>query len=275
MAVISSYNFFGLDIEVHKEVVPAVPHPRTQINLIRGGDWRILGGGAVVETGGAGNLLTAMYPVSDREWDFKAKDHMIASPAALKANCFAAQVPQADYMIVQDTSPAAVNHPTAEAHLPPGFILIGGGARVNWEQTGGAGNLLYASRPGIGESWYAAAKDHVTPNPSTITAFAIGLSESFLSSMRLRVVRIRATSEVPVPHPAVTCGIHERWGTLVSGGAEIHWGGAGSLLTASCPRTIGPNPPSGLYIWEAKGKDHMNPDPSTIDVWCLALVPRG
>ena len=272
MALIDQYVFNGLKIELHGQWSSVDAHPHLAMNVPL--NLRILGGGAAVETSGAGSLLTRSYPHTGTEWDAKAKDHEIASLARLFVCCIAAEIPPADYWIEESTSPAPVNHPTAQATLPPEFVLVGGGARANWEATGGAGSLLYASRPGIGQSWYAAAKDHRIANPATVTAFAIGVRRSFLNSLGLTVVRVRANSLEAMPHPIVGCGIEDdQLAALVSGGAETNWTGAGSLLTTSSPDALpGGPPPSHPYAWRAQGKDHLDPDPSTITAWGLALV---
>jgi hypothetical protein len=70
--------------------------------------------------------------------------------------------------------PAA--HPSLTVLLPPGFRVVGGGARDSWS---GAGNLLTASHPvfqGGQEGWFGAGKDHVVSDPARITVWAIGLS---------------------------------------------------------------------------------------------------
>jgi hypothetical protein len=53
-----------------------------------------------------------------------------------------------------------------------GYVLVGGGAKVNWE---GAGNLLTASYPDAQGGWTAASKDHVSPDPAVIVAYALGV----------------------------------------------------------------------------------------------------
>jgi hypothetical protein len=50
--------------------------------------------------------------------------------------------------------------------------------------------------------------------------------------------------------------------------------GAGSLLTASVPANPSGSP-AGPYLWTARGKDHLLPDPSIISAWGLALVSCG
>jgi len=211
-----------------------------------------------------------MFPASGMDWEARAKDHDLPSPATIRVACFAASVPPADHLIVDATSPAPVNHPDATAMLPPGFVLVGGGARVNWDDREAPGSLLWASRPAAGQGWYAAAKDHKYPSPATVTAFAIGVASGFLASRGLTVVRFHGDSHPAVPHPGADCGA-EAGPALIAGGAETHWRGDGSLLTGSVPA----NPsgvPAGPYLWTARGKDHVLPDPATISAWGLALV---
>ncbi len=275
MALTASYTFHGLMIELHedKTSTPA-PHPAITMNITTG--LPILGGGAVVDYGnGPGSVLTAMFPASSVDWQARAKDHGVPSPATIGVSCFAASVPPAEYVIVDATSPSPVNHPDATAMLPPGFVLVGGGARANWEAREAPGSLLWASRPAAGQGWYAAAKDHIYPSPSTVTAFAIGVTSSFLASRGLTVVRFHGDSYPAVPHPGADCEA-EAGPALIAGGAETHWRGAGSLLTTSVPvNPSAPPIPAGPYLWTARGKDHILSDPSTISAWGLALVSCG
>lgn len=270
MALTASYTFHGLTIELHedKTTTPA-GHPAITMSVTTGR--LILGGGAVVDYGnGPGSLLTAMFPTSGTDWEARAKDHGLSSPATIGVACFAASIPLSDYLIVDATTPSLVNHPDATAMLPPGFVLVGGGARANWERTEGPGSLLWASRPAAGQGWYAAAKDHMYPGPSTVTAFAIGVTRSFLASRGLTVVRFHGDSHPVAAQPGADCGA-EDGPALVGGGAQTHWRGAGSLLTASVPANPSGSP-AGPYLWTARGKHHLVPDPSTISAWGLALV---
>ncbi len=238
MAKIDEYPFGKLTIQLHAVTTdPPAPHPHIAPNVPA--DFRILGVGAAVDPPDAASFLTAMWPVSSSEWDVAAKDHIVPSPARVTAFCVAA-------------------------------LLVGGGARVNWNPATDAGSLLYASRPGTGQSWHAAAKDHMIPSPATVTAFAIGLSRRFLDDAGLTVVRMRAESMTQVASPEASCGVNDAAATLIAGGAETHWSGPGSLLTQSglMPSAAGPRP----WLWAARGTEHQAPDPSTVTSWALALV---
>lgn len=267
MTLTTTYTFHGLTIELHEDkTTTTAPHPTIAMSTT---GLPILGGGAFVDYGnGPGSLLTAAFPASPTgtDWEARAKDHGQSSPATIGVACIAVSIPPPDYTIMDATS-APAPHPDATAMLPAGYVLVGGGARANWE---GTGSLLWASRPAAGQGWYAAAKDHVYPSPATVTAFAIGVTRSFLAARGLTVVRFRADSYPVVPHPGVDCRA-EDGPALVGGGAETHWQGAGSLLTASVPVNAS-GTAAGPYLWTARGKDHLVADPSTISAWGLALV---
>jgi hypothetical protein len=167
-------------------------------------------------------------------------------------------IPRDDYIIVrQDSVPA--QHPFTEAVLPGGFILVGGGAVANWT---GVGSLLFASHPGGGNSWVAAAKDHVSPEVTTVTAFAIGLKQSFLQRARLNIIQAEPTSGTRTAHPSVSAALPHGF-RLFCGGGRANWGGAGSLLTASYPLD--------RHIWEVRSKDHEISDPSTVTAWAIGV----
>ena len=93
MALTASYTFHGLTIELHedKTTTPAA-HPTIAMSITSG--LPILGGGAVVDYGsGPGSLLTAMFPTSGTNWEARAKDHGLSSPATIGVACFAASIP--------------------------------------------------------------------------------------------------------------------------------------------------------------------------------------
>ena len=56
-------------------------HPTTQVTIPSG--YMLTGGGALNHWGGAGNLLTTSFPISDRTWLAKGKDHVTASLSSI------------------------------------------------------------------------------------------------------------------------------------------------------------------------------------------------
>ena len=262
MALIDSYDIGELHIELHSHTSDFAQHPGVRIEVPMG--YRVLGGGAVVNWHGEGNLLTSIYPDGDRVWVATAKDHKKASSASVTGYCIAgrmkdgSRIPNDDYVIVrQDSVPA--NHPSTEVVLPSGWILVGGGARANWSSFG---SLLVASHPGGGNSWIASAKDHISPDVATISAYAIGVKQSFLDRVGLKVNQKNQTSGTATAYPSVSC-VLEHGFRLLSGGAKTNWKGTGNLLTASFPQD--------RHKWVARGKDHMKSSPCTITAWCVGI----
>ena len=147
------------------------PHPSVELTVPAG--YKIIGGGAFDHWSGEGSLLTASYPKGPQTWFAAGKDHEKSDPASITAFALALYDPnnEWDVIIRQETSDPA-SHPQAVATLPGGYTLTGGGAFVDWH---GAGNLLTASFPNSDNSWEARSKDQDIPDPSPITAFAIGV----------------------------------------------------------------------------------------------------
>jgi hypothetical protein len=152
------------------------PHPEAETG-VPSNDFVLVGGGFRVDWHGAGNLATASFPSTEFSWKARSKDHHIPDPSNLRvfAICLRRNLPvgQVTTFIARSDALQAP-HPAAVATLPPGFALTGGGGEVHFN---GAGNLLWKLEPAtsINPNFSAASKDHITPDPSTITAYALGI----------------------------------------------------------------------------------------------------
>jgi hypothetical protein len=230
-------------------------HPSVDLTVPQG--FKIVGGGALDNWNGAGNLLTASFPKGPNTWSVAGKDHEVSSPASITAFALALEDPnnEWDVIITQETSDPAP-HPQAVAILPQGFTLTGGGAFVDWH---GAGNLLTASFPNSDNSWEARSKDHDISDPSRITAFAIGARPRSGNQTLIHI--IDSATGVSAPHPNARTCLAPEW-RLSGGGALDQWSGAGNLLTASFPHG---------NCWFALGKDHLHPSPAAITVFAIGL----
>lgn len=265
MALIDSFDIGELTIQIHVHTSDFSQFPGVRIEVPDG--YRILGGGACVNWFGCGNLLTGMFPEGDRVWIVTAKGDKLPCTATVTGYCVAARmkdgssIPVEDYDIIrQDSEP--VEQPSAEAILPKGWVVIGGGARANWT---GEGSLLFASHPGERNSWIASAKDHITQEVATVSAFAIGVKKSLLDEAGLTIFQKKKTSAAPIAHPNVNCVLDPGF-QIVCGGAKTNWNGAGSLLTASFPQD--------RRTWVARGMDHRRSDPATITAWAIGLSKK-
>lgn len=248
----------ALSVKLFSETSPLAAHPEVRVTVPAG--YKIISGGAHVIYDGPGNMLTASYPAGTSAWVAQSKDHEQASPARLEAWAVALYDPNDEWevSIVSETSSPA-SHPSVSVTLPASYTMTGGGAQVHWS---GAGNLLTASYPQTSRTWQARSKDHIKPDPATLTVYAIG---------------IRPRNGTPAPpnfiftspsgrenHPTTTASVQSGY-VLVGGGAYAQWQGAGSLLTGSYP--------NGAGGWIAASKDHVIPDPAAIIAYAIGIRP--
>lgn len=113
----------------------------------------MLGGGAVVNTAGAGQLLTAIMP-TNAGWVGKSKDHIVSSPGSISVQTFS-----------MPSCPAGLGYCVASR------IGATSGPSPTGYHTQSAGPALYGSEvviaPG-GEAFfngYGRMLSHLTPNP--------------------------------------------------------------------------------------------------------------
>jgi len=161
------------DVRIVSATSSPASHPVASVTLPDG--YTMTGGGAVAHWTSNGSLLTASYPQSSRSWQARSKDHIKPDPAALTVYVIGIRprngASPPENFIVKSQS-ARLSHPNTTATLPAGYLLVGGGAAVDWQ---GAGNLLTASYPDGGDGWIAFSKDHLVADPAVITAYAIGV----------------------------------------------------------------------------------------------------
>jgi hypothetical protein len=238
-------------------------------------DMVVIGGGALAgdENGmpiEPGALLTASYPNDQLSaWVASSKDHMQPCPHFLTVYAIGLSIQGmsraslADAVSVSIADSGQGAHPEATAAVPDGFLLVGGGFRVDWN---GAGNLGTASFPSSNYTWAARSKDHEVPDPANIRSYAICLRE-FLPVGRA-VTTVAAADSSFEPHPASSANLPNGF-ALTGGGAEVHWRGAGNLLWKLQPTIT-----SGYQGFAAASKDHDQPDPATITTYALGIQIR-
>lgn len=153
------------------------PHPESEAG-IPGNDYVLVGGGFRVDWEGYGSLATASFPATEYSWKSRAKDHSVSDPASIRSYAIGIRKDLAEIGHVVNaitrSDGGQSHHPQAIASVEPDFALTGGGAEVHWD---GYGSMLWNLAPSTSQdpSFSAGAKDHLHPDPSTITAFAIGI----------------------------------------------------------------------------------------------------
>jgi hypothetical protein len=235
--------------------------------------YKILSGGAKVDLpgGGAGDLLTASYPISTNQWAAKAKDCRYAGTTIVTAFALAVYDPY-DWLDVKVYSQESGQSqtPSASAGVPrvtpdSDYALTGGGAETIWD---GPGSYLTASYPTTDNSgnpvWCAASKDHLEPCSAIMKTYAIGVkwSDKAPGTPSPIVAEISQNESNPVQHPSVTVGAPS--GTvMVGGGAYDNYRGDGNLLVQSYP--------ANGETWSATGTDHVAVSPGTLTVYAIGV----
>lgn len=163
-------------IEVFSRTCEISSRPDEQVVVPQ--EYKMLSGGALVNRADQGVLLTASFPEKDNTWRALAKDHAIADSATMTVYAIALYDPDDlwEVKITRNTG-AAEGHPHAEVNVSDGYVMVGGGAKVNWT---GSGNLLTASYPQDTETWWANARDHKEEDPSSITVYCLGVKVSMV-----------------------------------------------------------------------------------------------
>jgi vibriolysin len=253
-----------LTIAVFERYATSAAGTNTNFSVTVPSDFVVIGGGGEGKEAPAGNLLTASYPDSGlTSWLVSTKDHTTSDPAQVRAWAVGLKVAGLTpaqlrtYLTVSAATSGVVAHADVVASLPAGYVLAGGGIKVNWS---GAGNMATASAPYTATSWRARSKDHDVSSPASATAYAIGINGSIPGVGTITNVINSGTSAV-VGHPAYTTGLST--GYALSGcGAFVNWSGAGNLLWRIKPVNSG---------CAAASKDHDNASPASITTYALGL----
>lgn len=155
----------------------------------------------------------------------------------------------------------------AAVNVDQGFVMIGGGALVNYG--GGYGGLLTECRPlddNNFSTWVASSKDQEVASPHTLTVYVIGLRLRNVSSSVLKnYLTINSTTSISSAFPNTSVSVPTGY-KLVGGGARVNWTGAGNLLVKSTPVV-------GLTTWSVSSKQHRYVSPATITAYAIGLSP--
>ncbi|MCW2859529.1 MAG: hypothetical protein JWP48_1237 [Actinoallomurus sp.] len=227
-----------------------------------------IGGGVEAAETPEGALITASYPSPNRwAWLGSSKDHNHPNPhlitvyaIGMKIEGLSRDALMSNLRFFGKRSDVAP-HPAEEASVPPGFLLIGGGFRINWPP--GTGNMATASFPDSDSTWKVRSKDHFTPSPCTIDAFSVGLRSSIdgLGTFERRVTQ--KTSRTAA-HPFISFSLDDRF-ALTGIGAEVNFNEPGSLLWKLIPGN------GGSQGITAASKDHEVSSPANIDAFAIGI----
>jgi hypothetical protein len=236
-------------------------------------DFVLVGGGAEVSgMGNPGALLTGSYPdLNLTTWHAESKDHETPYAHYLRAYAIGlrlngvSSVQLRSYMVLVTQSSTRAQHPNAVAALPPGYLLIGGGARANWT---GPGLLLTESYPSSFQ-WVASAKDHQITEFGSVDAFAIGITSGSIPGFgSLSATYNSASTFISTGYGTASALVPTGW-VLSSMGGQAQYQGQGRMLTQLIPYSDPPanSRPGGRVT----SKDHSFADAGSTSAYVVAI----
>ncbi len=257
-----------ITIAVFERVSPTASGHNTDFAIAVPDDYVVIGGGGEGKNAPQGNLLTASYPNTGlTAWLVSTKDHVNTDPVQVRGWAIGLKIAgltptQVRNNISVNTATSAYTaHPDVTAAVPAGYVLAGGGIKVNWS---GAGNLATASAPS-GNGWRVRSKDHQLSSPATATAYAISINGSIAGVGTISNIVNGGTSGV-ASHPAFTQSLSS--GYALSGcGAFVNWSGAGNLLWRIKPIS----PAAGQTACTVASKDHLDASAASISGYSIGL----
>jgi hypothetical protein len=254
---------------------PAQAHWIEEEILVGDSDMIAIGGGGTATDFPQGNLLTSSHPNDDLSgWVVSSKEHEVPNPVELVTYVIGLKIAGMNRqdllrsVFVSQADSGVAPQPEAETGVPSdGFVLVGGGFKVDWH---GMGNLATASFPSTEFSWKTRSKDHDISDPANLRVFAIGLRRNLPVGKVIGVIAKADSGQAN--HPAADATVAPGF-ALTGGGAEVHFNGDGNLLwKLEASTSLAPT-------FSAASKDHLHPDPSTLTAYalgiCLALPVDG
>ncbi len=233
-------------------------------------DYVVVGGGAEGQDVPQGNLLTASYPNANLSaWLVSSKDHLASAPVKVRGWAIGVKIAGLsrqqvrDAITVSHAVSALVSHGSVAATLPAGYLLLGGGFRVDWS---GTGNLGVSSYPNTAASWHVQSKDHVASSPAYARAYVIGIRDQIAGVGNLRNA-IGHTLSAYAAHPAARTTLQSGF-ALTGCGADGRYNGTvqGNLLWRIQPADDGVQ-----RSCLANSKDHVSSSPGHIDAYAIGL----
>ena len=230
-------------------------------------DQVLVGGGAWAEWTSHGALLTASYPENGQleTWVGASKDHLHAEIHTLHVYAVGLELTGLSrselmsHMTMKEATSGSYSHPAKTVSVPAGYVLTGGGARVDWS---GKGNLLTESYPLSVRTWKVASKDHIDLSPATITAYAIAIKSNIPGFGTIQGQRRSSSTYTTYGASSVTKNPTSGWTTTGMGGTAT-WSDTGRMLYM-----IKPNSGDGIDV---SSKDHLVQDSGSTSAYVIEL----
>lgn len=249
-------------IQVWSDSSALAQHPfaRSCVDVTKG--YKLVGGGARVSQSSTDNLLTASFP-DDNCWIAMSKDHRQKSPASITAYAIGLYDPDNKWEVYYVRSEGRFgDNPTAEASLPKGYWLTGGGGRTHWSTSGSrnAGNLLTVSRPASESTWLVEARFREDENPTEAVAYVIGIKRN--TGNPPASITDYECKDGKLENRPQSVAKPKQGFVLIGGGASVKSQDAGNFLAESFPSDDG---------WLAVAKRHLMPSKGIVTACQISI----
>ncbi|MCX8489708.1 MAG: hypothetical protein ORN54_01425 [Cyclobacteriaceae bacterium] len=197
-------------------------------------DYVLVGGSAWVENTEAGALLTESRPdFYNNDWYATSKEHAYFDSHTLHIVAIGLRLEGVtsdalrSYMQVFSIPGGTQSAPSASVTIPTGYLLLGGGTKINWTAPG---NLLVHSYP-AGNTWNSKGKDHLYSSPASITSYAIAIQDVNIPGFGFLESAISSASQFS-SSGTKTVGVTIPSGWIVTcPGGRVSYGSWGRMLT--------------------------------------------
>lgn len=256
----------GPEVGTHLEVSCRIEDP----------DFLLVGGGGSIKYPKYGALLTASEPhtkAPDKIWRVGSKEHVLEEEHELTAYVIGMKLGnigaenQRKYMLY-DYGTSKGNVYYAEAQVPSGYRVLGGGGAVITNTNIEPGLLLTASYPSGPRNWRTEAKDHLLRSEShAVRGWIIGIQDVEIPGFGRLEVQTKDgtyvdTFEKQIGHSGAV--VDNGW-LAAGGGAQVEWRGLGRML-----HTLQP----AFTAFAALDKDHAEPDSGRLRTWVIQVRPN-
>lgn len=227
-----------IHLQIFYSITGQEHHPTTVAQVPA--DFVLVGGGA--QTSNDGGFITESRPDGLlTTWYGSSTDHIESNLHVLTVYAIGMKIDGVtpDYLrskihVVSQTS-STTNHPFISITIESNCLLIGGGAKDNYDPTSW-GNMLVSSYPGSSTTWYAGGKDHRKAAVASVTAYAIGIENiSFPNVGYIQVGSYAAQNYVSYGGCSATATIPTGWALTCCGGNVDYGGTTGRMITGLYP----------------------------------------
>jgi len=234
--------------------------------------YKLLSGGFYFDAPSTKNAVIYSVPNIDSSWynptQWQVKSRNIASSGSYTLYVYAIGIydPDDNYEVyVTWNEMGNTRCPTISTNVGSGYVLTGGGGRINATGTPLDGeNFLTASYSSSGSQWTCSSRgiNGSSVNRGSLISYAIGIQPTGSGYVFTNGVSSDQEDIVLSYTPNTTCDIYRQ---MCGGGAQTFYLSGTANYLCTCY-------PSGLYTWSGGGSDLGTSTYATLITYAIELV---